>query len=335
MSRRTEVRLIYEGKNISQDIAPYLLSLRYTDNGAGKSDDLSIELHDRDGKWHGSWMPKMGDRINASIVLLDWTKPESKQILKCGTFEVDTVQFSGPPDTVTIGAVAFPIASGLKNEKKTKAWEKVTLKQIARRIADAAGLRLQYETYNVTYDRVDQTQQTDIAFLAQLAEREGATVKITNGTLVVYDDRRLENVPPSRTIERGKSDVKSYSFDYSVVGAAYASCTITYYDSRKKRTIKGTYRIPGAKGPALKINERVKSEAEAIRVARNALRQENRDAQRARFRLVGDPGIVQGITVALKGYGKFDGIYFVEAATHTVGGGGFETDIQLRKVLTY
>lgn len=335
MSRRTEVRLIYEGANISRDIAPYFLTMRYTDSGAGKSDNLSITLQDRDGKWRGAWRPKMGDRIEAAIVLLDWKWPGSKQEVDCGVFEVDSLQYNGPPDTITIEAVAYPIASGLKNEKKTRAWEKVSLRQIARRIADTAGLRLQYETYDVSYDRIDQTQQSDIEFLAQLAEKEGATVKITKGAIVVYDDRRFESVPPVRTIERGVSNVKSYSFDYSIVGASYAACTLTYRDSANNRTIKGTFRVPGATGPELKINERVESEAEAVRLARNALRRENREAQRASFQLAGDPGMVQGITVAVKGYGAFDGTYFVETATHSIGGGGYETGIELRKVLTY
>lgn len=331
--RRSVVEIIYEGKNISNDIAPYLTELKYTDNGGGQSDDLSLTLHDRDGKWRGAWLPQAGDKVAASIIILDWIKPGSESKMFCGSFEIDQFNYSGPPDVLQIGAVAFPLAAGLKATTKSKAWQKVTLEQIAARIAADAGLKLLYQTDTIHYDRIDQTEQTDIAFLSQLAEREYAMVKITDGTLVVFDDRRLETAKPVRTIERGKAYVKAYTFDRAVVGSNYAAATLTYIDDKK--TISGTFRIPGSTGPTLKLNERIESQAEAIRKAKNALRQRLRDGNRARFTLVGDPKIVQGITVEVKGYGGFDGSYYVESATHSVGSGGYETDIDCRKVLTF
>ena len=334
--RKTEIELTYEGVDISNDIAPSLLSFRYTDNGTGRADDLQISLEDREGRWRGTWFPNDGDNIKASLLLHYWTDTKPLR-LSCGTFQVDGIDYSGPPDVIHISAVSWPVESGLKNEEKSKAWEKVSLSQIASRIADGAGLKSQFETLDVKYDRIDQTQQTDIAFLAQLAEKEGASVKVTNGLLVVYDDRRFELVPPVATIERGESRVKSYSFQRNIVDAAYASCTLTYFDTsnKKKQTITGTYAIPGAKGPTLKIQERVESTAEAIRYARNELRRRNREAQKASFVMMGDPKLVQGVTLDIKGYGKYDGIYFVETATHSVDGGGYETTIDCRKVLNF
>lgn len=333
--RRTEVQLTYEGVNITEDIAPYLVSFQYTDNGTSRADDLQLTLQDRDGRWRSPWMPADGDRIAAEVVMHNWIYPGSRQTMHCGTFQVDQLTYSGPSDTLHVGAVSWPVSKGLKNEEKSKAWEKVTLRKIAETIASSAGLKLLYDTIEASYDRIDQTQQSDISFLAQLAEKEGATVKVTNDTIVIYDDLRFESVPPVRTIERGMSDVLTYSFERNVVGSAYASCTVTYRDSAKNRNIAGTFAIPGAIGPTLKINERVESEAEAIRFARNALRQRNRDAQRGTITLVGDPKLVQGVTVELRGYGKFDSTYFIDSATHTVGNNGYVTRVEIRKVLTF
>lgn len=336
-TRRTEIAVTYAGKNISADIAPYMLDMRYTDHGTGKADELQISLQDRDGKWRSPWMPQAGDSIEAGIVLHHWTKPDSRQTVGFGSFEVDDLSYSGPPDTFQISATAFPLKSGLKNEAKTKAWEKVSLSQIVSRIAADAGMEAQFETFDVDYDRIDQTEQTDIAFLAQLADKEGATVKVASKTIVVYDDRKFEQVAPVRTLERGKANIKSYDFSCSLMGAAYTSCEVTYYDTYKKQTISGSFTVPEAdkSGPTLKLHERVESTADAVRYARNELRRRNREAQRARFVLLGDPGIVQGVTVAVKGYGEFDAVYFVETATHSVGSGGYETTIELRKVLSY
>ena len=193
-----------------------------------------------------------------------------------------------------------------------------------------------YEMDEVVYDRIDQSQETDLAFLSSRVEAEGGSLKITSGRLVLFDDRKYEGVKPTRTIERGKSDILSYSFNLQTTDAAYASCEIKFTDTSKKKTIKGSFSIPGAKGPVLKLNERVVSVAEATRKARAALRKANKDAQRAQLVLMGDCALVQGVTVKLLGFGGYDDTYYVETATHTVdGSGGYQTRIDLRKVLGY
>lgn len=334
--RKAEVEIEYEGVNISQDIAPFFISLTYSDHGTGLADDLQITLSDREGKWKDPWMPEDGDKINASIVLHNWYSEGSKHVFKCGTFSVDTLGFTGPPDFLDIKAISLSPASRLKNEDKTKSWEKVTLSQISSSITSAAGMKLMFETDDVYYDRIDQTEESDIAFLSRLARNEGISIKVTNDTIVIFDDRKYESIEPVRTLTRGESDIKSYSFDRSTVDVAYSSCEVSYFDDNTKTKITGTFRDPNVKnGPVLKINERVSSIAEATRKARSRLRQKNKEAQKATFVVMGDIALVQGVTVMIKGFGKFDAKYFVETATQTVGRSGYQTSIELRKVLGY
>ncbi|MFD0710641.1 phage late control D family protein [Paenibacillus sp. GCM10027626] len=335
--RRAEIKLIYKGVNISRDIAPFLSSLTYTDNGNGNADDLSITLDDRDNKWRGAWIPKKGDDIKVEIVYHNWLKPNTKNVVKCGTFEVDGLSFKGPPDELTIQALSYPGNSSIKGERRTKSWEKVTLKQIASRIAAAAGYKLMFSTDDISYDRLDQTEETDLSFLSSTCDKEGLSLKITNKTLVVFDDRYFESQKAVATIKRGSGNIISYSFDLQTIGSTYASCQVSYTTTtkKKKRTIKGTFHAPGIKGPVLKINERVASEAEAIRKARNALRNKNKEAQRGSITLMGDYRLAQGVTVNVAGFGGFDGKYYVESAKHTAGGGNATTQIELRKVLGY
>ncbi|MBJ6362093.1 phage late control D family protein [Paenibacillus sp. GCM10012307] len=357
--RRAEIELIYEGKNISRDISPYLVSLSFTDN-TGKADDLQIVLEDREGKWSNPWLPKAGDKITAKIILYSWYRPGSVHSVPCGTFEVDSINISAPPESVTVRASSLPSNSRLKNERNTKAWEKVTLSQIAKRIGAAAKLKVLFETDDVTYDRIDQTNQTDIAFLVDIADKEGVSVKVTNDAIVLFDDLKYESMVPVRKIERGQSDILSYAFDLNTVDAAYAACTVSYLTTvkpakknakdkpterkrrpTKKRTkpaklmIKGSYRIPGKIGPELKLNERVASVAEAIKKAKKALRQKNKEVERGSLTLMGDYVLVQGVTVNLSGFGGFNGKYFIETATHTVSGSGYDVRLELRKVLGY
>ena len=77
-TRYAEVSIIYEGVNISRDIAPYLISFTYTDNASDKADDISLTLEDRTRLWCGDWFPSKGDKIRASIIVHNW-EDESKR----------------------------------------------------------------------------------------------------------------------------------------------------------------------------------------------------------------------------------------------------------------
>ncbi|RXZ84580.1 late control protein [Paenibacillaceae bacterium] len=334
--RRAEVEIEYQGLNITSTISQFMTSFSYTDNGTGQADDLQLTLEDREGNWRKPWLPKDGDRIKAKINLPSWENSGKTLYLNCGVFAVDSVNFSGPPETVAIKAASLPANSKLKNERSTKAWEKVSLSQIARKIAAAAGMKVMMETQDVKFDRLDQTEQTGIGFLEEVASKEGVSVKVTNDTIVLFDDRKYESMPPVRSIKRGESNLKSHNFDLSTTDAAYAACTITYLMTKKKKktTITGTYRIPGKTGPTLKLNERVASAAEATKKAQKALRNKNKEAEKASLTLMGDPSLMQGVTITVAGFGAFDGKYIIDSANHMIGN-GYETRIEIRKVLGY
>ena len=65
MSRRVELKVNYQGIDISRDIAKHLVSFSYTDNATNEADDLEITLEDSEGLWHGDWLPEKGDLIHA------------------------------------------------------------------------------------------------------------------------------------------------------------------------------------------------------------------------------------------------------------------------------
>lgn len=56
LARRTEVSVKINGINISADINKYLLQLTYTDHEEDKTDDLQINLDDREGIWLTDWL---------------------------------------------------------------------------------------------------------------------------------------------------------------------------------------------------------------------------------------------------------------------------------------
>ncbi|OPA76737.1 hypothetical protein BVG16_16330 [Paenibacillus selenitireducens] len=348
--RSSKIHINYNGKNITESLMNYVTDLSYTDASSGELDDLSITVSDRDNKWQKSWAPVEGDKVSVAIEVFNWYKEGDQKKYPCGTFHVDGLTFTGPPDLIDIKAASFPVSSDARQVKRTKVWEKVKLSTISADIAKRAGLKLVREVPDdPTYDRIEQQEQTDLAFLLDLTKQEGIAVKVTEGKLVLFDEAKFEKGKSVATFERGKDNLIDYNFEWSAANCAYRACEVTYEEStkttstsKKKGTKKAvsvtkkvTYTPPGApaNGPVLRIKETAKSQADALRIAKNRLRERNKQANRATMTIVGDIRIAAGVVVTIVGFGKFDGKYIVDKVTHQVGSNGYVSRMELRKVL--
>ncbi|WP_229521469.1 phage late control D family protein [Paenibacillus monticola] len=335
-ARRAVLVLQYNGKDVTQEIADSLTDFNYNDAASGSLDDLSINLEDREQNWQGPWAPTEGDKIKAEIRTINWDGPGEIKKLPLGTFEVDSFDFNGSPDIVAIKAVSLPVSSDIRQEKRSRSWEKVTLKTVADQVANRSGLKLLYEaTDNPSYDRLEQAALSDLAFLLETATKEGIAIKVSSGSLVLFDESTYEKKATVATITRGEDNVKGYGFSWGTAYVAYRSCELSYTDTKSKKTIKATYTPPGAPntGPLLKLNEQVDSLAAGLKLARRRLREKNKEAGKGSLSLMGDIRMAAGLTIYIKGWKRFDGKYIIESAKHSIGGSGFTTDLEIRKVL--
>lgn len=333
-TRRVDVELIYQGANISRDIAPIMIDFTYTDNAHGKDDDLSLTLEDREGLWREEWFPVRGDRISAALITKNWNAPGETIRFPCGMFEVDEIECSGPPTQVKIKAVSTPVTESPKREKTTVAWENMTLSGIAGDIASKNGLSLVWDSpEDPEYERKDQVEMDDLTFLRKLCEEEGLAVKTTDVQLVVYSEEEYEKMSPSRFIVFGQERMESYRLRAKTAGT-YKAAQVQYHDAIKSETFE-VYTPEGKKigktDEVLKINQKVDSQKEAKRLSKKKLYDANKREMSGSFSLMGDFSFVGGATVGLKGWGKFDGTWFIERATHSVSkGGGYTTSLEIR-----
>ncbi|MHC1747431.1 MAG: phage late control D family protein [Cellulosilyticaceae bacterium] len=329
------VKLIvkYEKKDISKDIAKYMIGCSYTDNASGTADDIDITLEDKEGLWHGAWLPRKGDLIALSFYVENWNGKKDKQMLPCGKFTIDKFDMNGPPDVVGLKGQSIPTKTDIKNTKKTKSWKRINLSKIAMDIAASAGLTCLFESKEDTYyESVNQIKQSDISFLQNLCKKSGISLKVTNNKLVLFSQVLYEAKKPFLKLVRGKSNIISYSFSGDTTDTAYAKCTVKYMNPKNKKVLNYTYKIEGATGKTLKINEQVKTLEEAKKLAKNRLREKNKEENTATFTLLGDIKFVAGVTVAIEGWNAFDGKYIIQKATHNIIG-GYTTDIELTKCL--
>ena len=342
LARRTSVSISFGGTDITSDIKPYLLKLTYTDDEDDQTDDLKIELQDRDGLWLEHWLKEAVETaaggklsISAVITLENWMKTGA---LKTGAFELDSVSASGPPAKVTIGSTSLAFSSSLRQTKKSRAWENYTLSGIAAEIASGGGMSSLYESsFDPSYTRVEQTKQSDIDFLKKLCQNAGISLKATDGKIVLYDQATYEAKAPVLTIEKGaKGGYISYAVSSGSADTQYSKCRVRYMDLATGTCIEGTAEDGDVSGDqCLEITAKVSSVGEAQTLAKKHLRLHNKLAKTAVFTLPGDVGLVAGVTVQLKGWGGWDGKYIITRATHTVGSGGYTTQIRMRKVLSY
>jgi len=342
LARRTAVSIAFDGTDITNDIRPWLLSLTYTDDQDDLADNLKINVADRDDVWMEHWLTRAveaaaGEKLSIRAVI---TPEHWKQggELKTGAFELDSVNASGPPFKVTINATSLAFSSGLRQTKKSKTWEHYTLSGIASEIAAGGGMGCMYESgSNPPYDRVEQAKQSDISFLKKLCEDAGISIKATDGKIVLYDQAEYEAKAPVLTIEKGaKGGYIKYSLFSGLADIRYAKCRVRCMDPATGRCIEGTAEDGEVSGEqCLEITAKVRSIGEAQALAKKRLRLHNKLAKTAAFTLPGDVGLVAGVTVLLKGWGGWDGKYIVTRAEHKVDGGGYTTQIKLRKVLNY
>ncbi len=276
-----------------------------------------------------------GTEIHAMVIQKNVCSDGKDKVLDCGVFEIDSVNYTGPPQKLTINATSISYKTQLRQTKHNKVWENITLKNIAGRMAEKSGMELLYlSNFNPVFERKEQINMTDIVFLQKMCKMAGISLKVTSNTIVLFDALDYEEKAEVKNIEAGEGNIISYNFTTKTADTSYSSCHVIYTNPNTKETIEATYTPANANSDdqKLEVKQKVSSVAEAYELARKSLRARNKKETTAEFTLMGDVDYVAGITVCVHGYGEFDGKYIVEQATHTITG-GYKVQIKLRSCL--
>ena len=349
LARRTKAEVAFDGVNITNSIRPYLLSISYTDNEEDTSDGIQIKLQDKDDLWLQGWLDDAIECAAAEQLAMDvvfvrenWNSDGGDVVLSCGEFELDSVQCAGPPNTISIKGTALPFSSKIRQTKKNKAWEAYYLSGIAKEMAAASGLTCMYESDNDPYyERVEQINMSDIAFLSKLCHDAGISLKTTSKIVVMFDQQKYERTAPVRTFARRDRSYISYNLDSGSAGTQYASCRVSYVNPQTGQCIEATVTAEDLSGSKkgksdqqLEVSAKVETVEEARKLAAKKLREVNKFGRQVSFTVPGDPALVAGVTVMLSGWGGWSGKYIIKSAVHKLdGSGGYTTQVSLRRVL--
>lgn len=174
--RTPDFMIRVNSENVTANISPRLISLTMTDNRGFEADQLDIELDDTDGQLA---MPVRGAVIS---LFLGW---KGQPLTGKGDFTVDEVEHHGAPDTMTIRARSADFR-GTLNSRREVSYHDTTLGAVIRQVAERNKLQpMIAEAFaSVPVTHIDQTQETDAAFLTRIATLNGAVAAIKAGRLL-------------------------------------------------------------------------------------------------------------------------------------------------------
>lgn len=330
-ARRAYMQLLYNGKDISEDISKDLISATWADKSSKESDDLSIKLHNTHGLWSGAWLPSKGTKIKATIITENWSGEEGIKKLPCGTFEIDEIIVSSSPSAqAEIKAVSVPITSNARGQSRTRAWESIKLSRLAQDIAGNAGLEFIFDTKcDPEYQREDQIQESDLGFLQGLCNDAGLALKVSHDKLIIFDE--AEYAKNGAVLTLTPKDLTSWKIKSKSAGT-YGKARVKYHDPETNEDIEAEIDGELAKlgeddknGRVLELNQRCKSAGEAEFLAKKSLCEANKKEVEISISMPGTISVVAGVNINMSGFGAFDGKYSVTCAAHTIGGGYIST----------
>ncbi len=315
--------LLYSNKNITTAMEPYVTSVRYTDHKSNISDEIEIEIADRDFLFQSSWYPDKGANLNLQIGY------DGSALQPCGDFEIDELEYLCPPDTMRIKALAAGIKQSTRQENSI-AYENTTLQGIAQQVANRNGYTLIGDIDNIPITRATQDKETDLAFLKRVANSYGYIFKITGSKLVFFKIDALDDNAAVLSLDRSELisvNLRDKTFE------TYTACTVSYHDPKTKKLIESSQPGEAATANVLKIHERCENQGQAQVKSKAALQRKNTNALIGTIILFGNPSICAGINITLTGFYHLNGTYSIESAEHIISRNrGYITSMEVRKI---
>ncbi len=301
------MKLTFEGKDITDYID--FSKAEFIDNSGNMIDSLELIFNDTNGVW-SNWKPSKNDKLTIS-----------QDGLSTGVMYIDEIgQQRG---TFIIRALSIPQQAKNSN---TQSWESIRFLEFATEIATRYGFTIEtYGIENYLYERVDQYEECDFAFLAWRCLLEGYVLKVTDNKVIIYDEAYIESQSATEV------GVNAFDGNYSFLSKSneiFNSCELIYGSLKAKYSPTNSLN-----GPILKYsNIYFSSLAEGNRFAQNILRSKNKYENSGRFDLKLNTGLAAGSNLSITGVGIFDGKYICEQTKHNFVDNG-RTKFKVRKVL--
>ena len=202
-------KLSINGKPFNTAALSRIISISLTDKSGFEADELTVSLSDHDGALA---LPPKSAEITIALGYIE------TGIVDKGSYKITEVSWSGAPDTLHITAQSADTSDRF-SEAKEKSWHKTSLKEIIESIAAANGytpiIGKAYQDEKI--DHIDQSNESDAAFLSRLAERYDAIATVKHGRLLFVSSGEATTASgqPLPTIRITRNSGDQYTFRYS------------------------------------------------------------------------------------------------------------------------
>ena len=171
-----QFKVVIDGADITHKIKPRLMNLTLTDNRGFDADQVELQLDDSDGLLT---MPRRGATLRV------WIGWKGAPLIDKGSFTVDELEHAGAPDTLTITGRSVDFRESL-NVKKERSFHGKKLSEIIDTLAKNNGLFSVISTSlkDEVIDHIDQTNESDAAFLVRLAKMFDTIPTVKDGRLL-------------------------------------------------------------------------------------------------------------------------------------------------------
>jgi hypothetical protein len=326
-ANKAACRLVLDnGVDLSSRINPRIIDLTLTEKRGDEADTLDLTIHNHDGQLAP---PKVGAVLKLA---LGWETGDDvlPGMVDKGSFRVDEVERSGPPDIITIRARSADLTGDYRT-RRTRSWVDTTLGAIIQAIAGENGFssRITGELAAIPIKAIEQAGKSDMAFVRDLGRRYDAVATVKAGTLI-FMPLGSSTTPSGKalpTLRLTKVDGWNWTFRHEErTGADGISAEYHDQDAGRRKTV-----TTGGSKPK-KLKKVYASKADAEKAAKSAADKAKRTAYSFTYDLAfGDPAITPSMPVQLQGWdSEIDGMkWLVGEVTTRFGAGGLVTAIKL------
>ncbi len=258
---------------------------------------------------------------------------------------------SGQP---TLTVQGFSLFHDFQQRHRRKPYENVSDSDIATEIANKMGLKAEIDDTGVKHPIYSPKGASYTNILLERAKRIGYEVFVKDRTLYFRKAGYLRSPAPVLTLEWGRN-LRSFSPRLStqnMVAKVTARASITTQGGGKQplvgEAMAGDERGKMGQETGNQVTQRafkdnqdnsiliddhnIESQEEAKAVALAKLEAQALEFIKGTGSIIGDPRLRAGIVVKLEGLGRlFSGNYYVTSATHTIDGGGYRTNFEVKR----
>lgn len=307
-------------QDITHKIASRLISLTLTEHREDNSDQLDLTLSDHDGLLA---IPPRGTTL---ILQIGW---EASGLINKGEFTVDEVEHRGTPDVIIVRARTANLISQFRHPVE-ESYDQITLGELIKKIAIRNQLvfSIADELRHILINHIDQTRESDAAFLRRLGKKYDAAATVKNNTLLFMPASKGRTSSgkklPLIILTRQSGDHHRY---HTAERDAYNGVTVHWYNEQagKQKTV-----IAGKPGNCKRLRTTWASEADAQTAALAEWSRLQRGIATFEMTLaLGDAALMPMSPVKVAGFKTaIDEVdWIVSGVTHCIDESGFTTRV--------